>query len=51
MVEYRIKRRDGSYIWVHDLAVVTAGNGRPNHFRVYRHLSPEKGSGRGRAFI
>ena len=43
MVEYRIKRRDGSYIWVHDLGrEVTAENGRPAIISVCIDISAQK---------
>ncbi|MBT9778881.1 response regulator [Clostridium sp. MCC353] len=43
MVEYRMKRRDGSYIWVHDLGrEVTAENGRPAIISVCIDITAQK---------
>ena len=43
MVEYRMKRRDGSYIWVHDLGrEVTAENGKPAIISVCIDITAQK---------
>lgn len=42
-VEYRIKKRDGSYIWVHDLGrEVTAENGKPAIISVCIDITAQK---------
>ena len=43
VVEYRMKRRDGSYIWVHDLGrEVTAENGKPAIISVCIDITAQK---------
>ena len=43
MVEYRMKRRDGSYIWVHDLGRgVIAENGKPAIISVCIDITAQK---------
>ena len=43
MVEYRMKRRDGSYLWVHDLGrEVTAENGKPAIISVCIDVTAQK---------
>lgn len=43
MVEYRMKRRDGSYLWVHDLGRgVTAENGKPAIISVCIDITAQK---------
>ncbi|WP_040197142.1 response regulator [Candidatus Soleaferrea massiliensis] len=43
MVEYRMKRQDGSYIWVHDLGrEVTAENGKPAIISVCIDITAQK---------
>ena len=43
VVEYRMKRRDGSYIWVHDLGrEITAENGKPAIMSVCIDITKQK---------
>ena len=43
IVEYRMKKQDGSYIWVHDLGrEVTAENGRPAIISVCIDITEQK---------
>ncbi len=44
VVEYRMKKRDGSYIWVHDLGRrLTAEDGQARHrLGLHRHHAPRR---------
>ena len=52
VVEYRMKKKDGSYIWVHDIGrCVTAENGHPAIASVCIDITAQKGTGRGTASL